>query len=169
MTRNIGLSLREKIAEAALADVVLFFVELTHANMEQPIRLVSDGVDYMCGGKLWTGIPFDITILSDGEQVPRGEITVQNVDRLIGESILDVVGEVRVTIEIRTSADFDLDTDPREEIETSIVHYRAPLLYLTGVTIDSMSVTGELRSWDFTQESYPAMSATKDRLPGLYI
>lgn len=169
MTRSVGISLQEKIANASLDDVVLFFLQISHADLEEPIRLVSDGADYICGGKRWSGIPFDVVILSDGENVPRGEITVQNVDRMIGESILNVSGEVRVTIEIRTSADFDLDTDPRQEIDTAVVHYRAPLLYLTGVSIDAMSVSGELRSWDFTQESYPAMSATQDRLPGLFI
>lgn len=170
MTREtVAFSLREALTSGNSDVVPLAFLTITHPSLSEAFYFVSDGVDFTRGGVTWTGIPFDITFLSDNERPPISELTIQNVDRVIGERIKAIgIEPCRVKLEILSSADFDETVEPRAEIGTAHVHVLADHLFLVNVHVDVLSITGTLKSWDYTQELYPAYSATKDRLPGLF-
>lgn len=170
MTRaTVANSLRAALIAQESDVIVLPFVTITHPSMADSLHFVSDQADYVRGGRTWVGLPFDIEILTDEESPPVAQIRLPNVDRIIGESILAVgVEPARVMIELLSSEDFDLSLDPRQEVGTAHVHYRAANLFLINVAVNSVEITGTLKSWDYTQEIWPKVSATRDRLPALF-
>ena len=65
--------------------------------------------------------------------------------------------------------EFDLSVAPRVPLGPSVEHiYVARHLYLTDVEGDVLQLSGTIRWWEYTQESWPALRATQNRFPGLY-
>lgn len=58
-------------------------------------------------------------------------------------------------------------TDAPAESEP-LVEYSANHLRLANVSVDAMTITGDVISRDYSQDSFPARLATQDRYPGLY-
>lgn len=170
MTRStVPFSLREALNAEGTESVQLAFVTITHPTLTDPLRFVSDGVDYIRGGVTWTGLWFDVQVLSDDENRPQTKLKIQNVDRAIGQAILSMGADpCRLQLELLSSDDFDLTVSPRTEIGTAHVNYEAKHLYLLNISMNALEVSGTVKGWDYSQEVYPSMAATKDRLPGLF-
>jgi len=171
MPRNISLSFRRS-AESSFADEVdLCFLTLTHPNLLEPVRVVWDSKDFVYAGNTYTGFPFDITILSDDDAPPKAQLTIQNVDSRIGETVRSLLTPPRLKIELLSSADFDLTVDPRTEIDSSpgaTAVYVADRLFLTNVKVDPMVVSGDIIGWDYLQRVWPGVRARQDLFPGLF-
>lgn len=106
MTRNITTSFRRS-AEASFSDEVdLCFLTLSHDQLDEPIRVVWDTHDFYYGTETFIGFPFDVSILSDDETPPTAQLTIQNVDPRIGETIRRLSSPPRLKIELSLSSDF---------------------------------------------------------------
>lgn len=149
-------------------DALLAFLTLTHPNLGEPIRLVSDVMDYLVDGDLFIGMPFGFKMLSDSDSMPRSQLVVQNVDRRIGQAVKASLERCAVELVVRSSADFDLSEDPRTELATSTPIYAFRSFWLTNVEVDPMQLSGDVELEDYSVEPWPSIRATQDRLPGLF-
>lgn len=59
-------------------------------------------------------------------------------------------------------------TAPYTSLGTPPIEYTANHLFLVNVSVNAMTVTGDVVSWDYTQDTWPARRATQDRYPGLF-
>lgn len=168
MSRDIPVSVANDLRSQGSPNALLGFVTITHSSLVDPIRIVSDPTDYIVGGDLFLGCPFEFQMLTDDDNAPVTKIRVQNVDRRIGGAVGRVSGRAVVVLEARSTADFDLSVIPRTEIGTSSVMYGFRHFELIDVTVTSMEITGTLMLRDFTQEPYPGKRATQSRCPGLF-
>ncbi len=168
MPRIVSTEFRRAAEARESGDVFLEFIRISHDALSDDIRCVNDIVDFMYAGELYAGCPFSLSLLTDTDQPPRAKITVQNVDRRIGEAIQAIDDAPNLEILVMSSADFDLSVKPRTPIGTPTVEYAARFLRLENVEVDAMTVSADIASWDFTQEPWPAIRATKGRLPGLF-
>lgn len=166
--RQTTPAIRSDLQSAASPNAVLAFLTIRHRNLVEPIRVVSDPIDFSVDGVLYIGCPFDIVLLTDEDQAPMTSIRVQNVDRRIGEAIRTVNDRATVTLEVRSTADFDLATVPRTEVGPSSVIYGFSNFDLIDVTVTPIEVSGTLMLRDFTQEPWPGKRATQSRCPGLF-
>lgn len=167
--RVVPDSVRREIDKQESAEFYPIFLRFQHPSLTEDIRVVSDTEDFMLDGKLYQGFTFDIKLLTDGEGMPSARLSVQNVDRRIGEAVLNSVDSIRLEIQIIAGSEFDLSTFPRTELNNPSPRiYRARQLFLTDVEGNPMLLTGTIRSWDYTQETWPALRATQARFPGLY-
>lgn len=164
MSRVIAATVRQEIESPNTGVMPLFFMTFDHPDLDDPVRIVNDVIDYTYQGVSWVGFPFEATLLSDGENPPRATVSVQNVDRRIGEILLAVPSPLEVTLEILTSLDFTNGV----EIGSPTAMITASNLLLKNIRGDAMTIQGDLSVWDPTSEPYPAIRATKDRFPGLY-
>lgn len=168
MPRNITASFRRS-AEANFADEVdLVFLTISHSTLGTPIRVVWDTVDYIYGGNTFIGFPFDISILSDDEQPPTAQLQIQNVDPRIGDTIQGLLTPPRLKIELAQSSDFNLTVVPHTEIGSATIIYSADKLYLINVSVDILTITGQIVGWDYQQRVWPAERATQANFPGLF-
>jgi len=168
--RDIPDGARREIERAESAEFFPVFLTLRHDGISEPIRLVSDPKDFVLDGNTHTGFMFRVDLLSDTEGMPTAQLAVQNVDRRIGEAVLAARGAPRIDMEVIAGSEFDLSADPRTELSAgnSARVYSAKSLYLTEVEADVQELRGRLRSWDYTQETWPGTRVTQDRFPGLY-
>ena len=169
MVRQITPEIREDLQTQLSPHALLGFLTITHNNLSEPVRVVSDPLDFVVGGLHFFGCPFEFQLLPDGDQAPTTQIRVQNVDRRIGEAIRTVTDRAQVMLEARSTADFDLSAVPRTELPGgSSVIYGFRYFDLMDVTVNPLEVTGTLMIRDYTQEPWPGKRATQTRTPGLF-
>jgi hypothetical protein len=165
--RDIDAVVREGLDAPETPDALLAFLTITHPGLSEPIRVVSDVMDYSVGGQTFIGMPFDYQLLSDSESAPQTQIRMQNVDRRIGLALRQIKDRARLRLEIRSSADFNLSVDPRTEIGSSTI-YAFDSFELVDVTVDAAEITGRVMLRDYSQETWPGLRATQSRCPALF-
>jgi hypothetical protein len=162
-------------SEAAL----LYFLTIRHPKLAEPITVVSnehaDNVgDHMLDGDRYYGVPFQLTVLSDDDQPPRGHLSVLNIDRRVGLAAKAMRTRPLVTVKQFAAADFSADQDPdlkaRTPIGTPTPEYVAAFMTLTNLKGNALWVEGDLASYvaDVGREPASPVRATQDRLPGLF-
>lgn len=176
MSRSITAATRAGFEDRNDTDPVLFFLTLKASGLDEPLRLVNDTATvngtvatYTMDGKTYTSFPFDIEVLSDDEQSPRGRIIIPNVDRRIGEIVRGIQTRIRVDeLILLPASDFVLTTNPRTLIGTAHTIYSATGLEMRNIRLDAREATGDLVAVDDTAEPWPAVRATQDRFPALF-
>lgn len=166
--RATANAVRDDLEAEASAAAMLGFLTVEHPSLVDPIRVVSDVIDYVWGGVTWTGMPFDFAPLSDDESAPTAELRVQNVDRRIGAVLRSLPDRATLRLDILSSEDFDLSVEPRAEIGSAAPIYSFSHVELVDVTANPVEITGRVFLRDPTQEPWPGIFATQSRLPGLF-
>lgn len=166
--RQIPVGVRRDLEAGSSANAYLGFLTITHPNLPEPIRLVSDVFDYVQGGDRYIGVPFDWSVVRDSEERPEARLTVANTDRRIGKAVQDSDERARIALKIHSSADFDLSVDPRQEIGEAATVYAYAHFELASVEADVLQVSGTVTVFDPSTEPWPTMRATQDRCPGLF-
>lgn len=166
--RAISGSLRREIDKQESPETILAFLTITHPNLNDAIRVVCDPEDFILNGETYTGFLFEWGILSDSERPAEARLRVQNVDRIIGNTMRTLVGPPRVKIELIAASEFNLNVSPRTHTGTPSVEYLADKLYLVDVEADALQVSGRLTTLNYTQQMWPAPVATQVRCPGLF-
>lgn len=166
--RTFSTTFRAALEEPYNDDPPMVFITINHPTLLQPIRCVFDVVDYVLNGNSYVGFPFEIVLVSDSEDAPRGRLSVQNVDRIIGEAVKGLTSPPQVTIEIYPASDFDLTVSPRVALGTPQLAYRAAFLYLRNISVDVLTASGDLTSWQYANLPWPGKFATQALLPGLF-
>jgi hypothetical protein len=172
VARNLTASYRAASQASQTGETFPIFATITHPRSAKILRVVDDTVDYIYGGERFTGVLFDVVLLDDSKDKPTSTITLMNVDREIGEVIDALEDSPRLKLEVICGSQFSPDVDPVEnarlplgDIETE---YVADFLRLTKVSVDAISVGGQIISFDYSGEPWPYYRGTKNRLPGLY-
>lgn len=168
MTRQIPASVRKTLEEEASPDILLAFLTIENEALVNPIRIVSDVLDYNLAGDIFLGFPFDFKLISDNDVNPETELVIQNVDREIGIAIRKSVSRAKVKMEIYSSADFDLTTNPRTEVTTATKIYGFVNFDLVSVRVNAETITGRVVTVDTSTEPWPQERATQNRCPGLF-
>ena len=173
---TIDADLRQALEEPRSQEYVVVLLRITHETLSLPILVANDVVNYVVGGETYQGFPFNMELIGDTSQVPRGQIQIQNVDRRISEAILKLTTPPRISILMFAQSDFSETMsdspgkveDTRYELqENTTPEYEAHHLIFGNITVDAMQVSGEITSFDMTNEPWPAIRSTADRLPGL--
>src|SRR5262245_51542465 len=127
MPREISTPLRRALEEPRSAEYVIILLEINHQTLSEPIRVANDVVAYVFEDNTYLGFPFEIEILTDSRQVPRGQVRIQNVDRRIGEAIFNLVTPPTLTITLLANSDFSdvLVDGKRYPIATPVIEYQA--------------------------------------------
>lgn len=171
MPRTLPAAVLREVNRQDSAEFYVVFLTIAHPALSDAIRVVSDPRNFMLDGHEHIGFLFDIRLLTDNEAAPFSQLTIQNIDKKIPEGILSAVAPARVHIQVFAGSEFNLDETPCTEKNgpgSAVYTYNAPQLFLTEIETDSMTVTARIVSWDYTQELWPGMMATKTRFPGLF-
>ena len=169
--RSIPAPVRRELERQESSELVLVFLTLTQRSLADKIRVVSDPRNFMLDDKEFLGFEFRITILNDDESAPVAQLEIQNVDKRVSEGLLLINDPPNVKIEVISGTQFNLEDNPCTEVGgsgTAERIYSAPQLFLTGVEVNALSITARIVSWDYTQELWPGMLATQNRMPGLF-
>ena len=167
--RSIPAAVMADLQNPSGVDALLWFLTLTHENLSEPIRLVSDQFDYVVDGDFYQGVVFGGRALTDTDETPSSELTVPNVDKRIGQSLQQATGRARVEMRVLSSAEFDLTQEPRVAIVAHNTLYRFTQFHLAEVQVTAAEAVARLILADYSQEPWPVVRATADRTPGLFV
>ena len=168
MSRAGAVAVRADLEAAASPHALLCFLTVTHPGLTDPIRVVSDVLDYVVDGATYTGVPFTFRLLTDSEAAPRTQLVISNVDRRIGQALDRTRLRATVRCEVRSSADFDLSVVPRVELVANAPIYAFRDFGLANVEADVMQISGDVVLHDYGVEPFPSTRATQDRFPALF-
>lgn len=181
--RAISTTFRNAIEAVSSSEVALVFLTITHDDLDEPIRLVSEdenGVSYYNGeiinynldGYLYYGCPFSLALLTDDERPPRGQLSFVDPEREFGLAILSIVDSPRIRFDVFKLSDFVEGTydsnNARSPSGSSVAEYVADYLFLKNVSSDGMIVQADVASYDLVGEPWPKLRSTHNRMPALF-
>ena len=172
MARTLATAFRSDFESPNAINPVLVFLILSHPLWATPIRVVNDVVNYTWNSQIHFGFPFAMEYLADDEKPPRGQLTIQNVDRILGESILNLVYGPYLEVDVLSAADWntviDGTSNSRLPVGTPTLELSAKNLQLWDITVTPQTITAAFGPADITQELWPKVRCTKDNTPGLF-
>lgn len=82
MPRSYSAQYKSTLAKVSMEESPLILLEINHAELSQPIRVVNDTIDITSNGNSFIAFPFNCTLPDDIEnQLPRARLSISNVGR----------------------------------------------------------------------------------------
>lgn len=157
MSRNLSTSAINAMNAAQTGDVFLTLLTLDHASLDTPIRVVNNNEDITSNGNTFIAYPFEIIWADDRQDAPpRAKLSIDNVDRILIETIRSITSAVNVSVQIVRDADPDT-------IEAEIEN-----LLLKNITGNTYVIEGDLISNQFLTEGFPAHRFAPHNFPGIF-
>lgn len=114
MPRALSQNFRRDLEEPRSNEMLVILLAIADPTLAEPILVANDVVSYNYNGAIYLGFPFEFELIDDSSsgRIPTGRIRIQNVDRQIGEAVLNLTQSPTVTITILASSDFgNIDSD----------------------------------------------------------
>lgn len=144
-------------ANAQFTDKVwLMLLQISHATLPTPIRVVNNTEDIVSGGNTYLKAAFDMPMPDDTEDSPSVQIVIDNVDRAIVDSARSISSPATVTLSVVLS-------DTPDVIEAGPFN-----MQLVRVSYDKLKVTGTLIYEDILNDQFPSQTFNPARYPGIY-
>lgn len=155
--RPISAALREAIQAQETDEALLYLITITHAQLDEPVRVSSDQVDTVSRGQIYLAYPVRPLLTGAGDgSPPRAQLEIDHVDRRIGQAIAALEGPAGVTIEVV------LGSTP-DSVELALDG-----LALTDVEWDQHTVRGTLTYDLELMRQHPDWYADPGEFPGLH-
>lgn len=168
---TLSEAIKEAYASAPSNLIIYHTLEIRHPSFTQPIRIVRDIVDLVATleadapanpGETVTFVRYAFDFIKpevNSNGVPQMQITIDNVDRIIGASIEGALGStdlVEVTYREYISTDL---TGPQNDPPIT--------LQVMAVTVDMFKVTATCGFPDLMNRKFPTVEYTSETFPGL--
>lgn len=138
-------------------EVFLSVLTIDSVNtVAKTFNFVNNNVDVTgTSGTVYTAYPFDMVLPSDTKtQVQNVSITIDNVDRMLVDTLRNEVEPANITVKIILASTLD-DDNPEIMIDD---------LQLINVSWDAIKITGSLNVDSVLNQKYPSNGATFDSL-----
>jgi len=155
----------EAITARSTAEVFLFLLTITHADLITPIYVTNDTQETLSNGQLgvvsngieFTYIPFQFILPTlEKDSIPTTSLSLDNTTREIVSVLTNINTPPEVRIQIALSSQPDV-------IEYDLQGFR-----IATVEWDAMTITGTLTVEQYFNEPYPSVKFTPSRFPGLF-
>lgn len=157
MSRTVSSIFKSAVFGQQTDEAFILLIEIDHADLSEPIRVSSDGVDTVSNGNTFVAYPFEISLPSNPETgVSQARLTIDNVSQTIITSIRNISDPPTATLQIVLASDPDT-----VEVEFSGFELR-------NVQYDVFTITGDLSIESFMSEPYPGGSFLPSTFPGLF-
>ncbi len=91
----------KEAAWAPASRLPLVCIEIAHADLTTPIRVVNNTKDVTVDGVIYTAFPFDILLPDSLEDAPpRAKLRIDNVDQSIGQAVRSITTPATVTVKV---------------------------------------------------------------------
>ena len=139
------------------SEAFLHLVTIDHPDLAQPIRVAHDTVDVTSRGNLFVAFPFNVRLPDEGDDKDVvAHLSIDNVDRQIGQTISLIETAAIVTLEVI------LASDP-ETVEISISDFK-----MRNVEWDAGTVSADLVLDSLVFQSHPKDRFDPANFPALF-
>lgn len=148
----------EELNRTSGSEPLLLLVEINHADLASPVRVVNDTQDLVSSGNTYYGAPFRYRLPDDPEQGnSSAQIQIDNVGRELVQWLELSNGGAGATITLGQV----LRSSP-DAIEWSVT------MDLTNIKMDAMQITGDLGFKNLFEIPAVSISYTPYAAPGLF-
>ena len=155
--RTTSSALRVAVTAQQTGEVFLVLLEIDHADMAAPIRVVNDQIGVMSGGVLYSPFPFQVQLPDElGDNMPYVTLRIDNVDRQIVTAIRQLTSAPTVDISVVLASDPDT-------VEAGPFSFS-----ITQVSYDASAVSATLSYEDVLKEPIPGDRFTPTNTPGVF-
>jgi len=134
----------------------LVLLEIDHADLAVPIRVVNDHKNITSNGAEFIGFPFEIELPGeDPDQPMKAQLRIDNVDRVIVETLREIASPPSVTAQVILA----------DQPDTVEVEFEG--MTLRSARYDANTVEGELMFEDVLNEPV-TITMTPGRFPGMF-
>ena len=147
----------------APARALVWGLEITHPDVADPVRVVSDTRDHTAGGETWVSLRFGARLAADAPNAPpRAELWVDNVGAVVTDWVTAAGGGAGARARV-----VQLSADPADPAAASEIEWEQTLR-VESMTIDRARVTARLGPP--SARGRQAVTARHDprRSPGLF-
>lgn len=82
MAKDYSANFKSTLAEVNAPETPLILLEISHPDLDQPVRVVNDTVDVTSNSNLYVGFPFKCVLPDDFEnQLPKARLAIVNIGR----------------------------------------------------------------------------------------
>lgn len=149
----------EGLLKKESADPLLIFTRITHPTIE-PVFLVRNyprkNITHL--GDEYIGVPLDITLATDVDDIPKASLVVPNIDRRIGKGMLLLAGQDPAEV----SFNIALASDPDDIIR------RFARFQVGSASINPIAVSADLMHKNLTIEPWPKQSCVPSTCKALF-
>jgi hypothetical protein len=157
MSRTLSTNFKTGAFKQESDAVYLVLLEIDHASLSEPIRVVNNYEDVTSNGNLYSAFPFTINMPDDtDDKMPDVTLAIDNIDRTIVDAIRTLTGPPVINISVIVASNPDL-------IEAG--PYR---MTLRDSSYDAMMVTGTLAIEDMLNEPYPIDTMNPSQFPNMF-
>lgn len=108
MSRTHSAAVLAAIYARETDEVELKLLTIDHPDMVTPIRVVADQVDVVSRGDTYTAFPFALAAPPQREgELPQSELIIDNVSRLLTETVRSITTPATMTLEVVLASDPD--------------------------------------------------------------
>lgn len=101
MSRELSTPATEALTAPYTDEQIVVLVEITHADLAAPIRVVNDTQDLDVDGDTYSACPMRIRLPGEREdQIPAAQLVIDNVDRSIVAALPQVIDPPTVTFTV---------------------------------------------------------------------
>ena len=157
--RNFSSTGYQSILAQTSDEVWLVLLTIDHESLENPFRVVNNNEDIVSRSETFVRYPFDITLAEDTlESQPSVQVTFDNVDRLLTDTLRSLSGPATFTVEIIRASEPDL-------VEMAVND-----LIMRAADWDASSISITLEVEDVFSAAFPSASPTFNpkQFPGLF-
>lgn len=159
MSRTFSAGGYDSLMSRANPDVWVVLLTIAHPTLTPSFYLVNDNVATTSRGQLFSPYPFDIVLADDTiEGQPVVNLIIDNVDRLLVDTIRRLTSPPSITIEI-------VRADYPNTVELTVRD-----LILRLAEWNALKITGNLEIEDVNAAKFPSVGATFNprQYPGLF-
>ncbi len=158
MAKSYSTKLKETVNSVSASEAPLTLLEIDHADLSTPIRVVNDNQDLVHLTNTFTAMAFRITLPDDLEQgAPRAQIAIDNIGKELVSWLETSAGgqgaTVRIIQVLRSLPDI---------VEWDVT------MNLTDITINQREVTGQLGFSDVMDLPGVPLRYRPEIAPGLF-
>lgn len=157
MSRTLSSGAVRALTAHETEEVFLTLLTIRHIDLDSPIRIVANNQDIVSRGDSYLALGFEITLpQDDGETIPQVQLSIDNVDREITETIRSLTSSPSITLEVIMASSPDA---------VELVIYD---MMLDSVTYDDTTITGSLVVEDILNQSFPSSVIDPQQYKGLF-
>lgn len=157
MSRILSTNFKSNAFHQESEAVYLVLLEIDHASLDEPIRVVNNYENITSNGALYSAFPFSINLPDDtDDKMPDVTLAIDNIDRTVVDAIRTLTGPPTIKISvIVANAPDTIEAGPYE-------------MTLRDSSYDSMVVSGTLAIEDMLNEPYPIDTISPALFPNMF-
>lgn len=94
--------------DAECSEVWLVLIDINHASLPAPLRIVNNTEDITSQGNVYTAFPFELVMMTDSsDELPQVQLTIDNVERTLTRIIRNLSEPPDIVLKLIESSNPD--------------------------------------------------------------